>query len=609
MKNKLSKIIIVLFSFILIFVGLIIVIFISNKSTNDTRSHASNVLNNPLISASVTLVGPVETVFKYSDQACESLDIPDTPARAFRDSDGMVNLISTHYVGYRSIGPDLNKINRDCKPIMRSKEDTLQSNAKFHDWIVSPYTIDGINVVSLVHSEWYGYLSDSKCLQSNQVNGWVNALTQVVSHNKGLTYQHEKDYKVWVSPTTWNSSFKCDPKNYTQYGAYLPSNIVYKDSYYYSLYRTIADPMGYSTETGICVMRSKDITKASMWEKLTNNGWDSSVQAKCKPVLSKIATLAFEEPQSLTYNTYLKKYILLVNVYDSKTNKRANVSLVSSDLIDWSNPVQIQGLPSGYIALSLLDTTDSSRNFENTTQNPYLYYVRTNSDMDRDLVRQKVRIESKIVLTPPNITSLSISPTPTLAAPDNLSARCGINGNAIFRWSFVPGASKYSLYINDTRNDNGSTCKEKWYCPKTSSWDIIAENLTTNYYSHSLAPGQTFTWWVQAVSDTVSSPTQKTITCPLPPTPTLAQKQATFTASPMSGRAPLLVSFSATNLTPGYYKINFGDGIEQLTSSDCLENNNCPSGTIKTHLYKNGGNFQATLVGTKGIVNINVLDH
>jgi hypothetical protein len=77
----------------------------------------------------------------------------------------------------------------------------------------------------------------------------------------------------------------------------------------------------------------------------------------------------------------------------------------------------------------------------------------------------------------------------------------------------------------------------------------------------------------------------------------------------MSGRAPLLVSFSATNLTPGYYKINFGDGVEQLTSSDCLEKNNCTSNTINTHMYKNSGNFKATLVGTKGVVNINVLDH
>ena len=40
---------------------------------------------------------------------------------------------------------------------------------------------------------------------------------------------------------------------------------------------------------------------------------------------------------------------------------------------------------------SLIDPADTSRNFENTGQMPYLYYSRVNKDGTRDLVRAQVK--------------------------------------------------------------------------------------------------------------------------------------------------------------------------------------------------------------------------
>ncbi len=42
-----------------------------------------------------------ETVFDYTEDACSPIDIPDAPARAFRDADGQVHLIASHYVDAR----------------------------------------------------------------------------------------------------------------------------------------------------------------------------------------------------------------------------------------------------------------------------------------------------------------------------------------------------------------------------------------------------------------------------------------------------------------------------------------------------------------------------
>ena len=48
--------------------------------------------------------GPPQTVFSWAKDRCEDLDIPDLPARAFRDAQGRVQLIAAHYINRRFIG-------------------------------------------------------------------------------------------------------------------------------------------------------------------------------------------------------------------------------------------------------------------------------------------------------------------------------------------------------------------------------------------------------------------------------------------------------------------------------------------------------------------------
>jgi hypothetical protein len=71
----------------------------------------------------VRVTGTEENVFDWSQSACEAADIPDTPARAFRDASGRVQLIASHYINRRMIGSDLNHVARDCRVIMRSDFD------------------------------------------------------------------------------------------------------------------------------------------------------------------------------------------------------------------------------------------------------------------------------------------------------------------------------------------------------------------------------------------------------------------------------------------------------------------------------------------------------
>ena len=63
----------------------------------------------------MTITGEPEIVFDWTTDRCEDLDIPDAVARAFRDADGNVQIVATHYVGRREIGPSLDEVQHELR--------------------------------------------------------------------------------------------------------------------------------------------------------------------------------------------------------------------------------------------------------------------------------------------------------------------------------------------------------------------------------------------------------------------------------------------------------------------------------------------------------------
>ena len=351
---------------------------------------------------SVELVGSPETVFDYSASHCVSLDIPDAPARAFRDANGRVNLIASHYISYRMLGSTLDNVKRDCGMIMNSANDPDFYNFTFREWITAPYTLDGNNVYALVHNEWYAYLVDIKCREQNQGDGWINTITMVQSSDAGARYSHSSTYVVAEPALDWDPAFPCASNNYTRFGPINPSNIFQKDGYYYAFYQSERDPKGYY-DWGACMMRTKDVSSATAWQIYTEHGWDDNPTASCQ-VIDKDHLEKIHE--SITYNNYLKAYVLVGMRYGPPGP--GIYYAISNDLLHWSTPVKIMGLD-GIAYPSLIDPTDASRNFEYSNREPYIYYTRFNNgtDLDRDLVRQKIRF------TAANAPAISGTPLPT----------------------------------------------------------------------------------------------------------------------------------------------------------------------------------------------------
>jgi len=113
---------------------------------------------------------------------------------------------------------------------------------------------------------------------------------------------------------------------------------------------------------------------------------------------------------SLTYNTYLEKYVLVSPSAQEIPGKRGPTwgfyYSTSDDLIHWEPRRLIReavlsssyrcGDPNPVGYPSLLDPESTSRNFETTGERPWLYFTRFHYEQcrnvpNRDLVRVRVR--------------------------------------------------------------------------------------------------------------------------------------------------------------------------------------------------------------------------
>lgn len=358
-------------------------------------------------------LGDEVTVFDYSADACDRLDIPDTAARAFRDARGMVQLLASHHVTRREIGPDLDHLTKDCGVVMSSHEDPRPERFDDREWIASLYTADGMKIAALVHNEYQGHRHAGRCRSGSYRRCWYNSLTLATSEDGGRSFRHVEPpgHLVATLPSRYL------PDRGPQ-GAFSASNIVRgPDGYFYTLFQLVSEDYG----SGSCLMRTRNPFDSSSWR-----AWDGSRfgirfadpyrtrEASgdfCHPVSrDRITTMR----HSLTFNTYLDKYLLIgvAQGWDAKQERKVQgiYFSTSGDLINWSNRRLLleaelpwtydcgDSAPVNYP--SLLDPNSPSRNFDVTAKTGYLYFTRLNyvdckPQVDRDLLRVRLTLHKE----------------------------------------------------------------------------------------------------------------------------------------------------------------------------------------------------------------------
>jgi hypothetical protein len=132
-------------------------------------------------SGEVKIIGLEEIVFDWTTDRCDMLDIPDAPARAFRDVDGKVQLVASHYVSRRMIGDTLNSVKRERPIVMNSDYDLDPSKFNYREWIGSVYTVDGNTIYALVHNEYQGNVAG----RWNAENDFFNWLSRHLTSKQG----------------------------------------------------------------------------------------------------------------------------------------------------------------------------------------------------------------------------------------------------------------------------------------------------------------------------------------------------------------------------------------------------------------------------------------
>jgi hypothetical protein len=301
-------------------------------------------------------------------------------------------------------------VRRDCRRLMVSDYDGDPARFDDREWLTAPYTTDGHTVHALVHNEYQGYNHAGRCT-SEPLDCWYNAITLARSTDGGRTFTHAPPPRHLVATVP----YRYEPDR-SPYGLFQPSNITYRpgDGHYYALIQ--AEPFR-AQRAGTCVMRTPRLDRPDAWRawdgsafsvRFVNPYEESGVDGHvCAPV-------SFPEIQkmtgSLTYNTYLGRYVLVSPAGKQLPGRRGVTWGIyystSDDLIQWAPRRLIReavltssfrcGDPNPIGYPSLLDPASPSRNFETTGRRPWLYFTRFHykecrNELDRDLVRVRVR--------------------------------------------------------------------------------------------------------------------------------------------------------------------------------------------------------------------------
>jgi len=266
-------------------------------------------------------------------------------------------------------------------------------------------------VYALVHNEYQGNQHPGQCPSGEYLNCWYNSITLARSTDGGRTFTHAPPPRHLVAAVP----YRYEP-DAGQVGIFQPSNIVRReeDGHYYAL--VSAQAFGVQRE-GTCVMRTPRLDQPGAWRAWDGTGFnvrfvnpyvsDGGSANVCTPVsFREIAGMT----HSLTYNTYLERYVLVSPAGAQRPGTRGVVwgfyYSTSEDLIDWTPRQLIReivlpqhfecGDPNPVSLPSLIDPDSPSRNFETTGRRPWLYFTRfhhkeCSGTLNRDLVRVRVR--------------------------------------------------------------------------------------------------------------------------------------------------------------------------------------------------------------------------
>jgi hypothetical protein len=332
-----------------------------------------------------------ELLYAYKQDACDSHDLPDVPARAFRDAHGRITLLATNYVHRALIGHSFATLSKRCEILYKPSQ--IGEPALYDDkaWIQAVYTEDGRTIHALLSADFHEYRHSARCPSGNDTNKcWYNAITAAVSTDGGATFRpaHPPPAHYVAGP-----SVRYDLHAGRSIGFFTTSNIVAHRGHRSTLAYTGGGFGG--QQRGACLLRTAALDDPSSWRAWDGKGFDHRfvdpyradaappAGSGCKPVSPRVfggpVRGLLRHEASGTFVAVMLAAAPARGVYYS----------VSKDLIDWADPVPLMLAPTraevksgrnkdAAVAIdypSVIDHASLGRNFEFLAGEPYLYYV------------------------------------------------------------------------------------------------------------------------------------------------------------------------------------------------------------------------------------------
>ena len=359
----------------------------------------------PLVA--VTIVGPAEIVFTPARDACDGNDVPDVPARAFRDAGGEIVLFALHSENRAFHGPDFGRLKLACAPPLPSRGDADPAAYDDVSWIAATWTENGRDVAALVHHEYQANTHPGRCPAKVYLACWYNSVVAVASQDGSVSFTRPAPPQVVAA-----APFRQEVGQGRHRGFFNPSNIVADGAARYMMAATTGWD---GQDSGVCLFRTTNPADPTTWRAYDGQTFATRFldPYRVKPGRPTCRVIApFPSPVgSISRHRASGAWIA---VFQAKANGRdfsepGFYTTSSRDLVTWDKPRLILAGATLYddpcqsggrlIAYpSLIDRDAKGRNFDDVGDNADLYFASlkvTGCEVtsERDLVRRRVAIK------------------------------------------------------------------------------------------------------------------------------------------------------------------------------------------------------------------------
>lgn len=341
------------------------------------------------IGPAIRVDGPAEIVFDSTADGCGAWDISDTPARAWRDGDGRVHLLSGSERSRAGLGPDLGSVEHNCAVLFEGGGNDDPGAYDDRAWIHATYALEDGSVLALAHVEFHGHRRPDLCPAQDYAACWRNAVVELRSDDGGRTFRRAPGAGVDLVAAL---PYRFDGGAGHRTGYFNPSNIVRRGGYLYTF--VFAEAYG-AQARGACLLRRTVDGDAGGWRAWDGSGFNvrfadpyaeevanpgAHVCAPLDGVQSTLSSLIFS-PAAGHWRA-----VTAATRPDAQGVPRTGIwTTASTDLLHWSEPELLLEVPllwrrdcsapAAYAYPALLDDNSASPNFETADGRLWLYLV------------------------------------------------------------------------------------------------------------------------------------------------------------------------------------------------------------------------------------------